>query len=661
VVHGEGVRQLCAEGDESILNGALAAAAQGWRVTPLYGLVEVGGSRQCDCKAGPDCRSAGKHPRFNGFTKSATTDPQVIQQWWQKHPNSNLGILTGPPFGLVLDLDPRNGSDEEWPAFQRDHGELPDTLSAASGGSGTHRVYDYPAGTRITTSLLILDSYSGIDVKGQTQFIVAEPSLHMSGNRYRWNKPLDFPRAELPHFMLQGVSYDSALVLPEDCNKWTRTVFTEECQRVRSAQPGQRHNVLYRAACNVGRVVAGGQIDRDVAIGVLEDAADSTGLPEYEARDVILDAFEATKDQPRRPTPYRGRADALAHVAAMKEALKDYPWSGRNGSTDMLCMEAMFTLAEQRGGPQFTASQVGVARLMRVASRTTAGKALKRCQQAGLLRLVQKGFKGKGSVWKITVPVAADRSCSPSYRDEADPPTYRDEGDTPTTPVAEVATLSMPDVGPYSSPIGDPCPTYPSTDAEVLHTPTYEDAVLIPLSSYGQECNTPSLVGHDLFMGPVHHRMVRTVDERTGEITDGRAKGLGPTGLRIYRHLLASDEPKSMRQVAGELRISPSTVSRRVAQMGGDLIEVTDSGIRAIPVGEDRLEDLAAQRGLLGAGEGLDARFERMRPTVPMWLHRLGVRIVPRFLKGRLNSWTVDDDVEENNPEWINFDWREAA
>src|SRR5689334_1889561 len=39
----------------------------------------------------------------------ATTDMQLIEDWWRRYPGANIGIRTGAPSGLlIIDVDPRH-------------------------------------------------------------------------------------------------------------------------------------------------------------------------------------------------------------------------------------------------------------------------------------------------------------------------------------------------------------------------------------------------------------------------------------------------------------------------------------------------------------------------------------------------------------------------
>jgi len=106
-----------------------------------------------------------------------------------KHPDANIGILTGRPYGVVIiDVDFPQGGESSMQAL-----DLPGTLTAVT-GNGLHLYYRHPGGRIPTCSGRLAP---GIDVKGEHSFATAPPSLHASGHRYRWREE-DVAMSELP-------------------------------------------------------------------------------------------------------------------------------------------------------------------------------------------------------------------------------------------------------------------------------------------------------------------------------------------------------------------------------------------------------------------------------------------------------------------------------
>jgi hypothetical protein len=133
----------------------------------------------------------------------ATTDPDMIRQWWEADVTRNVGIATGAASGLfAIDVDPRNGGDIALEQLEATHGPLPDTVEALTGGGGRHLLYRMtPALAPVTWSPIA----TGLDVKGDHAYIVAPPSIHPNGGVYAWEHsrhPLEVPIAEPPAWLV---------------------------------------------------------------------------------------------------------------------------------------------------------------------------------------------------------------------------------------------------------------------------------------------------------------------------------------------------------------------------------------------------------------------------------------------------------------------------
>jgi hypothetical protein len=113
----------------------------------------------------------------------ASTDPVQIDRWWQQWPDANIGTVTGVQSGvLVFDVDPRNGGDQSYKQLQI---EIPDAfadlLEVRTGSGGVHLYFEcrnhIPSRANIRP---------GIDIKADGGYVVAPPSRHISGSRYRF-------------------------------------------------------------------------------------------------------------------------------------------------------------------------------------------------------------------------------------------------------------------------------------------------------------------------------------------------------------------------------------------------------------------------------------------------------------------------------------------
>lgn len=161
---------------KSIVEEALRYGAKGWVVYPIQPPLSDG----CSCRKGKDCSDPGKHP-FHSFggLKAASSDPDQIRTLFSEN-GPNIGLLCGDRF-WVLDVDGAEGlrSLEDLVAK---NGELPKTPTVETGGGGRHYLFAFDRRIKKRGSI----DGTKIETIAGNQAIVAAPSLHVSGNRYRW-------------------------------------------------------------------------------------------------------------------------------------------------------------------------------------------------------------------------------------------------------------------------------------------------------------------------------------------------------------------------------------------------------------------------------------------------------------------------------------------
>jgi hypothetical protein len=168
---------------DALKNAALDYARRGWHVFPLHGIVDGA----CTC-GNASCDNAGKHPRTRNGLKDATSDPDDVAYFWDKHPDANIGLVTGPSRLAVVDIDTddaRSVLEEHLPLEKLAGGPVvrtargwhlyfadPDARARPSVGIGTHK---------------------GIDLRAGDSYVVAPPSLHASGHVYEQIRNGDAP------------------------------------------------------------------------------------------------------------------------------------------------------------------------------------------------------------------------------------------------------------------------------------------------------------------------------------------------------------------------------------------------------------------------------------------------------------------------------------
>jgi Bifunctional DNA primase/polymerase, N-terminal len=185
------------------LRAALARAAEGWAVHPLFGVVVRAGTLQCECRAGAGCKKPGKHPRLDAWGEQATRDPQHVSEMWRQFPRANIGGAAGHKSGRnVLDVDPRHGGDDSLAALERRHGALPETQETISGSGGKHLHFAHDGWSLGNTAGAL---GPGLDIRSDGGNVVLPGSLHVSGRVYEYEAthgPADVALAPTPEWLL---------------------------------------------------------------------------------------------------------------------------------------------------------------------------------------------------------------------------------------------------------------------------------------------------------------------------------------------------------------------------------------------------------------------------------------------------------------------------
>jgi hypothetical protein len=287
---------LAALGELRCGRAAKAYATLGYPVVPIH-TTRPGGA--CGC-GDPACPDPGKHPRLRGWQRLAATDPAVVGAWWQRWPQANLALATGRRFD-VLDLDGDQGVEALRAAVSIAPWEHPGPV-ARTGGGGWHLLYR-PSGLGNRVGLL-----PGMDWRGRGGLIVAPPSRHASGQRYRWVRPLTTTLPEVPAGLrrrlapppTQRATLPPVSVATGRGGGYGRAALARERAAVAGAPPGRRNATLNRAAFNLGQLVAAGVLEAEEVTAVLLAAAMEAGNPETKARATITSGLVGGAAKPRQ-------------------------------------------------------------------------------------------------------------------------------------------------------------------------------------------------------------------------------------------------------------------------------------------------------------------------------------------------------------------------
>ncbi|MCG3139041.1 MAG: hypothetical protein HJJLKODD_02918 [Phycisphaerae bacterium] len=290
--------------NNQLLGAALRYAELGWHVFPVYSISQG----QCTC-GDASCRSAGKHPRLSNGLKGASVDQAIINQWWTKWPDANVGIRTGAISGIIaIDIDPRHGGDGTLTKLINENGQLPPTTTAITGSGGHHLIMAHP-GVNVSNRTNL---WPGIDVRSDGGYIVVPPSNHASGGTYQWSNgsdPWQCEPASIPNWVLEALVKspgNHACKPTSNGDEWHLLI--ESARRyiasADSVAEGQRNSAAFRLAGNLASFESESSHHRLSESDIFELMADwnrgnQPPLDDRELRQVVQSAMK--NGSPRQP------------------------------------------------------------------------------------------------------------------------------------------------------------------------------------------------------------------------------------------------------------------------------------------------------------------------------------------------------------------------
>jgi hypothetical protein len=173
----------------SLVNIALKYAKLNWSVIPLV----------------PTQKFPPKGITWKDRQTKRATQEEIIA-WWRKHPEAQIGIVTGKISDLdVIDFD-GSGAIER---FESKICNLPQTIMQSTGrlDGGTHALFKYHGGN---CGLRTRPNYlEGVDFKTDGGIVVVHPSLHKSGKNYQWMNinPLEHGLDDLLEMPIEVVKF----------------------------------------------------------------------------------------------------------------------------------------------------------------------------------------------------------------------------------------------------------------------------------------------------------------------------------------------------------------------------------------------------------------------------------------------------------------------
>ena len=148
------------------------------------------------------CLPRAKEPATEHGCLDATTDQEIIRQWWDERPDCNIGVACGTASGIfVVDID---GLDAELEVrrLEAAHSTLPSTVESVT-ARGRHLFFRMPTTpVKNTVSKIAL----GVDTRSSGAYVVVPPSIHPSGRAYAWSVDSAKTFAEAPAWLLDRIT-----------------------------------------------------------------------------------------------------------------------------------------------------------------------------------------------------------------------------------------------------------------------------------------------------------------------------------------------------------------------------------------------------------------------------------------------------------------------
>jgi hypothetical protein len=292
-----------------------------WRAVPDKG---------CTCPRGLQCISPGKHPAIDSWQTAASTDHTVLRDWFSDD-RYNIGVVCGPSNVCVVDVDPRNGGHDTFAALVNELGPLPHTVTADSGGGGVHYVFRRPTGD--------LESKlgAGVDLLRDSRQFLVEPSVHPSGQSYRWRvdcAPDECTIAQLPEAWLKRVRKQPVRRLTTTIPAISTDARLERARKYIAKMPAaiqgdHGHDALFNVVCTA---MVGFDLDEGATRSIVDEynlRCDPSFSEKEIAHKIKQAATKSTRDrgyllQPNR-TPVTSTRQAAASVESpSKPAERDW-------------------------------------------------------------------------------------------------------------------------------------------------------------------------------------------------------------------------------------------------------------------------------------------------------------------------------------------------
>ena len=242
------------------------------------------------------CKPRGKAPMTRHGVKDATCDRELIDEWWRRWPDANIGLATTNIF--VVDLDGPEGLTG-WQELTATWATV-DTVIVET-GRGKHLWFRAPKTIGLKNTVKNLAP--GVDTRGIGGHVLAPPSVHATGAIYTFasssSRIADCPGWLIELLQVRPVPSrpigQTIMITPT----YAGAALQREILSVARAVEGTRNHTLNRASFCLGQLVATGALGQRDVVDALLRAAALCGLPALEAERTIVSGMTSGQQRPR--------------------------------------------------------------------------------------------------------------------------------------------------------------------------------------------------------------------------------------------------------------------------------------------------------------------------------------------------------------------------
>ncbi len=175
-----------------------------------------------ECSCGDlNCAEPGRHPRIDNWMQQATTDNEQIREWFDKWPESHIGIATGKASGIVVLKVETDHNDVSRPFMdlQEEYGWLSSTVEGVAFNRAKLFFYNYP-NCRVKNNASVA---KGVTLLADGSYTPVFPSKGRDAagiwRYYGWERyPDKSPVADMPDWLLEMVRAEDVTPIASETN-----------------------------------------------------------------------------------------------------------------------------------------------------------------------------------------------------------------------------------------------------------------------------------------------------------------------------------------------------------------------------------------------------------------------------------------------------------